>query len=286
MYPEVEQYFAIVRAAKLAHDIAAGDLGNDYHKAVRRTQFDYEETNSEGVWDQYRQQQQGGLLREAYQKHTAAERAIANTKAAEATRARELLEASEHPEVKWINDHSLSEYQDYSEAVLKALPTDDPNSLWEIKAKYGMCSEFDRLYAAADAEGVFNKGVKVPGHRELVALRNKVARNWGDRYVRDFMGMLTPYQKAVKEEHETAMAEAKAEWQKLDEAHAENVSRNRSEGAKRAAETRRRNREAAESASAEIAVAVATQDAKAIIEADVADRERARELMAHLARRS
>jgi predicted RNA-binding protein with PUA domain len=84
------------------------------------------------------------------------------------------------------------------------------------------------------------------------------------------------------------MAEAKAEWQKLDEAHAENVKHNRSEGAKRAAETRRRNREMAIATNdaEEIAVAVATQDAKAIIEADVADRERARELMAHLARRS
>lgn len=159
---------------------------------------------------------------------------------------RDLLLNSPHREVKWIAEHCLfagegSEVEGHAKAILKMLPATTEEIWAEAKDNRGMCEVFDRFYEQAEADGIFSEGEIPAWHRQMAAFRNYIRRNYGSSYVRDFQPHVDRMLKAVEEDYQRKLAEAKAEWQHQDEAY-------RSEGARKAAETRRRNREALEGA--------------------------------------
>lgn len=238
MYPEVEEYFRAKLDAENTHDSEIAELDFAYNNTAREARYAWklDPTNAGENWDSFRQQRGDGLLRDAYRTYQNARNA-SDQKYTDAIRASAtILRESKDLAVAWIASNSLRDYPDYSAAVLGVLPAEDTSILWDIKRQHGMCDEFDRLYARADAEGVFNGGKKAPGARELAALHNWMSRSYGDRYARDIRTQMSTYIKAVKEHYEAQLAEAKAEWQGLDEAR-------RSEGARKAAVTRAANRE-------------------------------------------
>lgn len=188
----------------------------------------------------------------------------------------EPLATSPHKEVKWIHDEILakqesgSEQWNYAMAILKVLPATE-EELWRVaKSDHGMCEVFDQYYDKAAAAGVFGEN-GMPGQRELASLRSYIRRNYGGSYVGSFMDKLNPAMKAMREDYDRRLGEAKAEWQKQDEAYAENTRRNRSDGARRAAETRRRNAAERQEAEEDITTPAphpAAQAAAKIVEPD------------------
>lgn len=239
MYPEVEEYFRVEREARKAMEDAYAEADYNYNKIAREAKFTFETEHPTEQWDSYQAQRRGGRLYDPYRAYVATREAAAQAYDDAKRNRKDLLVASKDLAVKWIAENSLDEYPDYSAAVLKVLPVEDTSVLWDIKRQHGMCETFDRLYARADAEGVFNGGKKAPGARELAALHNWISRNYGDRYARDIRAQMSTYVKAVKEHYEAEMATAKAEWQGLDEAR-------RSEAARKAAATRAANRSQAD----------------------------------------
>lgn len=154
----------------------------------------------------------------------------------------EMLTASPHKEVKWIAENCIQDNSYEALKILKHLPS-TMDELYRIaKDDYDMCGVFDQYFDRAKAAGVLKDEDMPASAREWMALSNYIRRTYGGGYIRDMNQRIRPI---VKAEVEHALAKAKAEWQGMDEARAENISRNRSEGARRAAETRRRNREAA-----------------------------------------
>jgi hypothetical protein len=247
MYPEVEEYFRIDRDARHKREEAHAEADYIYTKAMRDVQYAWEAEHPAEVWDAYGQQQRGGVLYEDYQVRQRANRAASGVYEEAVSGRDELLRGSQHEEVKWIALNALERERGYSEIILRNLPVETPEALWELKRTHGMCQVFDQLFASAEADGVFTKGVKPLGARELAALRNKIERNYGSRYAAQFNEDLNAFVRRIRNLATDQLEQAKAEWQKLDEAqaeqHARTVAHNRSEGAKRAAETRRRNAE-------------------------------------------
>lgn len=258
MLPEVEAYFKVKYEAENARDEAYSEAEYAYNKAARAARLAYQldPANVAQPWDSYRQQRRGGKLEADYRAYTEARAAADRKFADDVSDNHRKLRESKDLAVAWIANNSIRDYPDYSAAVLKALPTDDPSTLWEIKRQYGMCDEFDRLYARAEIDGVFNGGNKAPGAREMAALHNWISRNWGQNYARQAREQMGPYIRAVKAEHDKQLADQKAAfelekatWQGLDEAW-------RSERSRRGAATRaERTREAVQEAAAEPAAA-------------------------------
>jgi hypothetical protein len=238
-YPEVAAYFETQRQAEKVRDDAHAAAAYVWEQAVRDARYNYAPTEDRPNFDAYYERRHPGPLYEPYQVYTAATNATDAGYREAVNGRREGLRTSVHPEVKWIEANALSSEQGYSEAVLKALPVDDPSELWEIKRRYNMCAEFDRLYAAAELDGVFNNGKKVVGARQRTALNNWVTRSWGGNYARQLMQQLSPLMKEIEAEHAKELADAKAEWQGLDEAW-------RSERSRRGAATRAANAAMAE----------------------------------------
>lgn len=150
-----------------------------------------------------------------------------------------LKNSTTHPVVRWIVEHT-TEYSHEAETILRHLPR-DIESIWNVaKEDNDMCSVFDRFMEQAKRAGVLEGlDVNVPvSVKERTALRSYIRRTYGSGYTRELMPRVD---RIVNAELEAA----RAQWQQLDEAYAENIHHNRSEGAKRAAETRRRNREEA-----------------------------------------
>lgn len=253
VYPEIAEYFELRRKAQFAYDEAIAEAEHAYNKTARAKRFAWAQENPHSTWDSYRQSTHtGGLLVQDWQDRGIAQRAAEETYSAAQLKARALLSESKHPMVAWIANHTLADYEDYSESVLKVLPAKDTAEIWQVKENTRACGEFDRLFYAAEAAGVFSGKPSVAG-REIAAVTNWISRNLGGGYVSDFLRHLNPVMKRFEEDKEKALADAKAafelekaEWQKLDEAHAENATRNRSEAAKAA--WARRKAEAEESA--------------------------------------
>lgn len=251
MYPEVAAYFEARRVAQKIHDDTYADAEYAWSKVVREVQFNWVPEANE-TFDSFRLRRRGGPLYDAYQAFSAATE-NARTILTDAVRAaREGLKTSPHPEVAWIESHALNSEQGYSEAVLRALPVSDPTELWEVKRRYNMCPEFDRLYSLAEGDGVFSGGKKLVGARQMQALRNWVSRNWGDRYASQLMEHMGPVLKEIRADADKRLEDAKAEWQGLDEAW-------RSERSRRGAATRAANA-AMEEAQAETEVEDNTGD--------------------------
>lgn len=260
MYPEVAQYFRVRRDAYRVKEDADSEAQYVWARAERRARRAWEEIpidqrRPRDYFDSHSWMRDDTTLRDAWNAYTVANRAATDAYVTAHTEARQALKDSPHSEVRWIEANALDDEEGYSHAVLKALPVEDPAELWEVKRQHGMCGEFDRLYAQAEMDGAFNGGKKVPGAREMTALRNRLTRDYGARYGTDLIQALIPYQKAVKEHYEALMAEAKAEWQKLDEARAENATFNRSAG-----QRARYERERLERASADAVKALVEDD--------------------------
>jgi len=152
---------------------------------------------------------------------------------------REEAAAAGHKVITWLIDHTL-ESEHEATILVKYMPASAPE-LWDIaKDDNDMCTVFDRYMERAEAAGIFEgmDNAFTASMKEQMALRSYIRRTYGSGYARDFMARVAPILRA---EREDAVAQAKAEWQKYDEAYAENVHRNRSEGARRAAETRKAN---------------------------------------------
>jgi hypothetical protein len=145
-----------------------------------------------------------------------------------------LYENTKSPLVKWILDNCLNEERN-ALIILRHLPN-QPEELWTLaKDDYDMCHVFDSFYEKAEAAGLLAEltgGKQLPGQRELAAMRNYIRRTWGSNYVPNFMERMKPVLKAFEEDYDQRLATAKAEWQKLDEARAENATFNRSQAQK------------------------------------------------------
>ncbi len=160
-----------------------------------------------------------------------------------------LLESS-HKEVAFIAKYCITnqgdEIQGHARTILSHLPA-TTEEIWRVaKEDADMCGVFDRFYEQAEAEGVFDADKAddpFPALRELTAMRNWVRREYGNSPANRLIAKMEPALRKLHENYETRLAQAKAEWQHLDEAYAENTHRNRSAAARRAAETRRRNAE-------------------------------------------
>lgn len=176
----------------------------------------------------------------------------------------EILTASPHKEVKWIAENCIQDNPYEALKILKHLPSTMDELYRVAKDDYEMCGVFDQYFERAKAAGVLKDEDMPVSAREWMALSSFIRRTYGGGYIRDLNQRIRPI---VKAEVEHALAKAKAEWQGLDEARAENIRRNRSEGAKKAAATRAANRAAGESLAEDLAVAEA--QVKEILEQEI-----------------
>lgn len=172
---------------------------------------------------------------------------------------REDAEAAGHKTITWIIDHCMDNEHE-ARIILEHLPA-TPEELWNIaKDDYDMCGVFDRYMERAEAAGLFKDEELPASVRETRALMSYVRRTYGGNYAPELMRRVKPI---IKAEREAAVADAQVKWEKdllakfaesndmrellrsLAESHPEIQKHvNRSDGARRAAETRRRNAEA------------------------------------------
>lgn len=249
MYPEVEQYMTTFRNAERAYEDAITEADNAWTKSYRTIQRAAEDAGD--TFDRYNNRAHAQAIREIDAVRDAAYTEARQAKRSSDREHRALLLDSEHKDVAWIAEHCLfagqgGEVEGHARTILKALPA-STDELWRLaKDDHSMCEVFDRFFDEAEAAGVFNDGKRPTAYREIAALRNYIRRNYGHSYVRTFMEKLDRITAVYKEAAAADMAMARAEWQRMDEAYAEQTHRNRSEGARRAAETRRANREQTE----------------------------------------
>lgn len=239
IYPEVAEYIRTKRASDRAYEDAIAEADYAFRKAEREMRRLAED--EERQFDSYSNREDERRAREARQ---ARSRAYEEAERAKRIASSELLLNSPHPVVKWIAENCLfagqgSEVEGYALDILKILPATTEQIWEEAKDNRGMCEVFDQFYDRAEQAGLFNEGKAPAGARELAALRNYIRRNYGHGYVRDFMPQIERVMKAIREDADKRLAEAKAEWQGLDEAY-------RSERSRRAAATRRANAEQAQ----------------------------------------
>lgn len=149
-------------------------------------------------------------------------------------------EAAGHKVIVWIVDNTL-EYENEARMILNYLPSNSAE-LWEIaKEDNNMCEVFDRFMRSAERANVLgdlDAGISA-SVKEQLALRSYIRRTYGIGYAREIMTHVDRVVRAEREAADKRLAEARAEWQGLDEAW-------RSERSRRAAATRRANAEAAE----------------------------------------
>lgn len=171
-------------------------------------------------------------------------------------------EAAGHATIVWIIDNCMD--NEHEAGILLHYMPASVDELWTIaKGDHDMCGVFDRYMERAERAGIFKDEDLPLAVREYHAMSNWVRRTWGQRYVRDAM---TQVKRVVRVERETALADARAQWDReLLAKYAESQDMrellrslaqdghgtiqtylNRSDGARRAAETRRRNQEQAE----------------------------------------
>lgn len=258
VYPEIAEFIKALDEAQRDHQREMAKIHREYAEAEYTKRMDWlsNPANDPRGWDSYSAL---GADRQAHRRaQSAAEAKLTDLTSARAYLPRyrhnadnrnlwqELHNKSTHPVVRWIVEN-CRDYESEALIILQHLPA-SIDRLWEVaKEDNDMCSVFDDFMIQAKAAGVLEGlDVHVPvSTKERMALRSYIRRTYGSGYTRDLMPRID---RIVK----TELDAAKAEWQKLDEAYAENVRHNRSEGARRAAETRRRNREAAESAQADV----------------------------------
>lgn len=236
-YPEVAAYLNHRRQGDRDYADIRAEADYEYRKAERQLARNAEDEGRE--LDTYRNLSDQAAYEEI-RRERQAKYDQANA-AREGVEQRRALEQSSHKEVAFIARKALfarqgDEVEGYARDILAILPATTQEIWAEAKDNRGMCDAFDRFYDEADAEGVFADGEKLPGRRELAALRSYIRRNYGSDYVRVFMEKTDPILKAYEDDYQAKLAAAKAEWQGLDEAW-------RSERSRRGAATRAANHE-------------------------------------------
>lgn len=253
VYPEIVEFFAARRKAEA-----------DYNLATFKRQADRSAYIAAKAAEWYAQGDNEGSSFDSYAAGTEFDRQVSDrheeetryTDAIQGSRRnnrrgnpnlwdklRQDAEAAGHKEVVWIVDSCL-EYEHEALILLHYLPA-DPETLWDLaKNRHDMCQVFDNFMQQAETLGLFTNGKMPAGIRELHALQSYVRRTYGSSYVREITRHTTRIMKAIQEDYDARLAEAKAEWQRLDEARAESASRNRSEAAKAAWERRKAEAEA------------------------------------------
>jgi len=259
VYPEIAEFFAMRKKADL--DLRLTDLRNarDFHEKEYTLQIEAIE-RGDTTYDAYSATSEARVVQRTASR--AAQTAHSDTN----TAAWRLLTESSHKEVKWIAENCRS-YETECLTILRYLPS-TLEELWSVaKDHHGMCEVFDQFAEQAEAAGLFSKdGSKTP---EVIKYRTDISRrlrrDYGSATTRSVLNYLEEYARLN-------LAAAQAHWQKLDEAHAENVHRNRSEGARKAAETRRMNAQelankVASTPGADVADVVSVPEAEDIREA-------------------
>ena len=244
MYPEVAAYLSSFREVQRNYDRAINESHFARQSAEREATYAAEDEGR--YFDRYDNATDRATHRAYIDAQTAANNAASTAKTAALAALKAGLVNSEHKEVAWIAENCLfnnqgDEVEGYARDILAILPATTEQIWEEAKDNRGMCDVFDRFYDQADSAGIFTSGNPLAGAREMAALRSYVRRTWGQGYTRNLQPQIDRIVKAVREDGEKRLEAARAEWQRLDEARAENTAHNRSEGARRAAETRRRN---------------------------------------------
>lgn len=228
VYPEIAEFFAMREKADVDQRLADLRAVRDFHDTEYRLQIEAVERGDLN-FDAY------AATDQARREQRAVTRVSQQARSDAYTAAWRLLTESSHKEVKWIAENCRS-YETECLTILRYLPA-TLEELWSVaKDHHGMCEVFDQFAEQAEAAGLFESvDSKTP---EVIKKRGeimrRIRRDYGSGTSRSFMVYLEEYAKLNVDA-------AKAEWQKLDEAQAENTHRNRSAGARRAAETRRAN---------------------------------------------
>lgn len=239
MYPEVAAYLSAYRQVEWDYEDAryeASQVANRAESLARRA------AEIEGrVFDTYSNSADAAKRDEWYQAQRAANDAARVAHDAARTTMRAALTASPHKEVAWIAEHCLfanegEEVEGYARDILAILPATTEEIWEEAKDNRGMCEVFDRFYNSAENAGIFHDGPLPAGAREMQAVRNYIRRNYGSSYMRDLSSQIDRVAKAIRDDYDTRLEAAKAEWQGLDEAW-------RSERSRRGAATRAANRD-------------------------------------------
>lgn len=158
----------------------------------------------------------------------------------------DLRDKTTHKEVKWIMDNTVRSQPYESEIMLHYLPS-SVEELWEYaKTDHQFCTVFDQFMTQAEAAGIFSEFTSQVGMKEFRALQSWMRRELYGSTATEITRRVSSIMKAMREDAEKRLIEAKAEWQGLDEAW-------RSERARRAAATRAANRAAQEALSEDIA---------------------------------
>lgn len=239
MYPEVAAYLSAYRQIDWDYEDARQDAMSAAQRAERAA---YRAAEVEGrSFDTYNSSADAARREEWRRAQNEANQAASTARSAARDGLRAALISSPHKEVAWIAEHCLfanqgDEVEGYARDILAILPATTEEIWEEAKDNRGMCDVFDRFYNSAESAGIFHNGPLPAGAREMQALRNYIRRTYGNGYVRDLQPHIDRVMKTIRDDYETRLAAAKAEWQGLDEAW-------RSERSRRGAATRAANRE-------------------------------------------
>lgn len=261
IYPEVAEFFAAMDGSRRELDLAYAKADAVWYTAMYADKIEYLENG--GNPDTYEERSRNPKawqvktdarrvaehkyfdLIEANRMDPAQRRDVSNPNAWADLRAK-----TTHKEVQWILDNTILAEPSASRTMLHYLPN-PPEKIWEYgKDDHRFCAVFDQFYAQAEAAGLFSEAdvLGMAGMKEFRALQSYVRRelysDTATRVNRDVSKIMTVMREAFAKQ----LAEAKAEWQGLDEAR-------RSEGARKAAVTRAANRAAQESMAEDLAEA-------------------------------
>lgn len=248
VYPEIKEFFESRRQAQweLNKDFATARLARAVYVSEKSSAFYADEANVGSEFNEYEagrtwDREHGGhpdrFAERRYHDFMDSTRTVpTNRSNPENPNSWAILyETTTHAEVKWVIDNCLN---NSSEALvlLGYLPA-TAEQLWEFaKVRHDMCEVFDRYMTQAEAAGIFSGDPSSVGQREFRALQSWVRRELYTGQRSEVARRVSAIMRVMREAHVKELAEAKAEWQGLDEAW-------RSERARRAAATRAANRQ-------------------------------------------
>lgn len=174
----------------------------------------------------------------------------------------DLKSKTNHKIVTWMLENTLRSQAHETEIMLHYLPA-SPDELWSYaKDDHDFCNVFDTFMGQAEAAGLFSDAdmASMAGLKEFRALQSYMRRELYSTTTSEITRRVGKIMSLIREDADKRLAEAKAEWQGLDEAW-------RSERSRRGAATRAANQAAEQEETSE---AIARQG-----EAEQAERVRA-----------